>query len=78
MELRQLQSPLSSFSLCQPLPLIPFFPFVRMLFQFDVNAPDLLCNLSYSPSGGVQRMMSWVIVRQLQAKFLHVPHALLA
>lgn len=65
MELRQVQSLLSFSSFCPPLPLIPLFPFVRMLFQCDVNALDLLCNLSYSPSGGVQSMMSCVIVRQL-------------
>lgn len=35
------------------LPFIPLFPFVRVLLQFEVGAFDLLCNLFYSPSGGV-------------------------
>lgn len=48
-----LQIYLGSLSFHHSLPFIPFFPFIGMLFQCDVNALDLLCNLSYIPSSGV-------------------------
>lgn len=59
------------------LPLIPLFPFIRVLLQFEVRGLDLFCNLFYSPSGGVEHSISWVVVRQLMTQILHVPNPLL-
>lgn len=60
------------------LPLIPFFPFVRVLLQLQVRAPDLLCHILDDPPGGVQRPVCGVIVGQLLAQIFHVPDPLFA
>lgn len=59
------------------LPLIPLFPFIRVLLQFYVCVLHFLCNLFYSPSGGVKHSISLVVVRQLMTQILHVSNPFL-
>lgn len=59
------------------LPLVPLLPFIRILLQFEVGGLDLFRDFVYSPSGGVERSISWVVVRQFMTQILHVPNPLL-
>lgn len=59
-------------------PFVPLFPLIRVLLQFEVGALYLLRNLFHGPSGGVERSISRVVVRQLLTQILHVSNPLLA